>query len=78
MKQLNYIARLIIESFTEKGLDSIYIKDKKIEMLRHSNKFQTLAYASNLDAGHTRNLADKLGCSYTDLKATINFIGRYV
>ena len=68
---LNYVANLIIETFTENGLDAPYISDKTQQFLNHHSKDESLQWACNfLDQRNLTTFARKLGFSVEMLQVT--------
>ena len=68
---LNYVAHLIIETFTESGLDVPYIADKEQQFLEHLSKGESLQWACNyLDRKNLAVFAEKLGVTVEMLRVT--------
>ena len=67
-KELNYVAKLILQTFKDTGLDNTYIQDKAYQFQSHDNKYESLIWAINqLDNTRTAVFADKLGVSVAEL-----------
>lgn len=68
---LNYVAHLIIETFTENGFDAPYIDDKTQQFLDHQSKGESLQWACNfLDRKNQITFAEKLGVTVEMLRVT--------
>lgn len=68
---LNYVAKLMIESFKENGLDDVYIEGKTAQFLQHSSKYESLNWACGyLDRRNLTTFADKLGVNVDMLRVT--------
>ena len=67
-KELNYVAKLILQTFKDTGLDNAYIQDKAYQFQSHDNKYESLIWAINqLDNTRTVVFADKLGVGVAEL-----------
>lgn len=68
---LNYVAHLIVETFTENGLDTPYVEDKAQQFLDHQSKGESLQWACNyLDRKNLATFAEKLGVTVEMLRVT--------
>lgn len=82
MKELNYIAQLIIDCFNEiakenPNINKAYVKTKSDDMKNHQNKYKTLSWADySLDSKTYNMLADKLNVSVDDLNTTCEVLKR--
>lgn len=75
--ELNYVAKLMIESFKENGLDDVYIEGKTAQFLQHSSHYQSLDWACGyLDSRNLRTFADKLGVNVDMLRVTAKVLSK--
>jgi len=72
-KQLDGVAKEILNIFQDRGFDKPYIEEKKDELIGLS-RFAVLKWCSNLDGICLSALASKRGISVKDLKITLQTI----
>lgn len=74
LKKLNYLGSHIFESYKINIKNKSYIIDKKIDLLKANNKYDSMLDIYNMDRENKRTLCNRLNIKHDDLEVFLDVL----